>query len=204
MMEAADWRDEGQTWVMGSMLVAGQDAPAYAFSLMSTLSKIDMVHQKRSWHMHANPPLVKTYGVNLYSSIRLHHALHPACVLNHPDSHLDLSYNHLHPYNLISLAYQSVFSIRNVRALTAGGQVSSSATTCPMSMSTSDTKSAKAECASRRGPGVRAGAEQHLLRRTHDLAPTAEKLFVLGVSTGTSPIATYNHLIKVMKEGTLS
>ena len=40
--------------------------------------------------------------------------------------------------------------------------------------------------------------------RITDFAPTAERPFVLGLPTGSSPIPTYKHLIKLVKEGKLS
>lgn len=40
--------------------------------------------------------------------------------------------------------------------------------------------------------------------RIRDFKPTAEKPFVLGLPTGSSPIPTYKYLIKLVKAGTLS
>ena len=37
-----------------------------------------------------------------------------------------------------------------------------------------------------------------------NFGPTPEKPFVLGLPTGSSPIPTYKHLIKLVKEGKLS
>lgn len=38
----------------------------------------------------------------------------------------------------------------------------------------------------------------------NDFKPTPEKPFVLGLPTGSSPIPTYKHLIKLVKDGKLS
>ena len=40
--------------------------------------------------------------------------------------------------------------------------------------------------------------------RIVDFKPTAEKPFILGLPTGSSPIPTYKHLIKLVKGGNLS
>ena len=40
--------------------------------------------------------------------------------------------------------------------------------------------------------------------RIVDFKPTAEKPFFLGLPTGSSPIPTYKHLIKLVKGGNLS
>lgn len=40
--------------------------------------------------------------------------------------------------------------------------------------------------------------------RINDFEPTAEKPFVLGLPTGSSPIPTYKALIKLVKDGKLS
>jgi len=45
---------------------------------------------------------------------------------------------------------------------------------------------------------------QYICKRINDFEPTAEKPFVLGLPTGSSPIPTYKALIKFVKEGELS
>ncbi|KII91601.1 hypothetical protein PLICRDRAFT_514014 [Plicaturopsis crispa FD-325 SS-3] len=44
----------------------------------------------------------------------------------------------------------------------------------------------------------------YIAKRINDFAPTAEKPFVLGLPTGSSPIPTYKALIALVKEGKLS
>ncbi|KAF9240385.1 glucosamine-6-phosphate isomerase, partial [Melanogaster broomeanus] len=44
----------------------------------------------------------------------------------------------------------------------------------------------------------------YIAKRIIDFAPTADKPFVLGLPTGSSPIPTYNALIKLVKDGKLS
>ncbi|GBE80529.1 glucosamine-6-phosphate isomerase [Sparassis latifolia] len=44
----------------------------------------------------------------------------------------------------------------------------------------------------------------YICKRINDFAPTPERPFVLGLPTGSSPIPTYKHLIKLVKEGKLS
>ncbi|KAI0633513.1 hypothetical protein C8Q77DRAFT_794593 [Trametes polyzona] len=44
----------------------------------------------------------------------------------------------------------------------------------------------------------------YIAKRINDFNPTPEKPFVLGLPTGSSPIPTYKHLIKLVKEGKLS
>ncbi|KAG8221368.1 glucosamine-6-phosphate isomerase [Butyriboletus roseoflavus] len=44
----------------------------------------------------------------------------------------------------------------------------------------------------------------YIAKRINDFAPTADKPFVLGLPTGSSPIPTYKALIKSVKEGKLS
>ncbi|KZT04269.1 Glucosamine/galactosamine-6-phosphate isomerase [Laetiporus sulphureus 93-53] len=44
----------------------------------------------------------------------------------------------------------------------------------------------------------------YISKRINDFAPTPEKPFVLGLPTGSSPIPTYKHLIKLIKDGKLS
>ena len=88
--------------------------------------------------------------------------------------------------------------------LAANVQVSLFATMPPPSGSTSPTTSANGEplCARARSCKTyltRAGAN-----RINDFKPTAEKPFVLGLPTGSSPIPTYKALIKLVKEEKLS
>jgi 6-phosphogluconolactonase/glucosamine-6-phosphate isomerase/deaminase len=42
------------------------------------------------------------------------------------------------------------------------------------------------------------------VNRINDFRPTPEKPFVLGLPTGSSPIPTYKHLIRLVKDGKLS
>lgn len=44
----------------------------------------------------------------------------------------------------------------------------------------------------------------YICKRINEFAPTAEKPFVLGLPTGSSPIPTYKALIKLVKDGKLS
>jgi len=44
----------------------------------------------------------------------------------------------------------------------------------------------------------------YIAQRINEFGPTPTKKFVLGLPTGSSPIPTYKHLIKLVKEGTLS
>ncbi|KAI0674854.1 hypothetical protein C8Q78DRAFT_1066768 [Trametes maxima] len=44
----------------------------------------------------------------------------------------------------------------------------------------------------------------YIAKRINDFSPTPEKPFVLGLPTGSSPIPTYKHLIKLVKDGKLS
>ncbi|KAI9061722.1 glucosamine-6-phosphate isomerase [Trametes coccinea BRFM310] len=44
----------------------------------------------------------------------------------------------------------------------------------------------------------------YIAKRINDFNPTPEKPFVLGLPTGSSPIPTYKHLIKLVKAGKLS
>lgn len=44
----------------------------------------------------------------------------------------------------------------------------------------------------------------YICKRINEFAPTADKPFVLGLPTGSSPIPTYKHLIKLVKDGKLS
>jgi len=45
---------------------------------------------------------------------------------------------------------------------------------------------------------------QYICKRINEFDPTAEKPFVLGLPTGSSPIPTYRSLIKLVKDGKLS
>ncbi|KAJ3550928.1 hypothetical protein NMY22_g111 [Coprinellus aureogranulatus] len=45
---------------------------------------------------------------------------------------------------------------------------------------------------------------QYIAKRINDFAPTAERPFILGLPTGSSPIPTYRTLIRLVKEGKLS
>jgi len=45
---------------------------------------------------------------------------------------------------------------------------------------------------------------EYIAKRINDFQPTPEKPFVLGLPTGSSPIPTYKHLIRLVKEGKLS
>ncbi|KAJ3867991.1 glucosamine-6-phosphate isomerase [Lentinula novae-zelandiae] len=53
-------------------------------------------------------------------------------------------------------------------------------------------------------PSVGDYIAHYICRRINDFAPTAEKPFVLGLPTGSSPIPTYKALIKLVKDGKLS
>ncbi|KAI0246386.1 glucosamine-6-phosphate isomerase [Lactifluus subvellereus] len=44
----------------------------------------------------------------------------------------------------------------------------------------------------------------YIAKRINDFRPTPEKPFVLGLPTGSSPIPTYKHLIRLVKDGKLS
>jgi glucosamine-6-phosphate deaminase len=44
----------------------------------------------------------------------------------------------------------------------------------------------------------------YICKRINDFAPTAEKPFVIGLPTGSSPIPTYRSLIRLVKDGKLS
>ncbi|KAI0829787.1 hypothetical protein BC628DRAFT_1314822, partial [Trametes gibbosa] len=44
----------------------------------------------------------------------------------------------------------------------------------------------------------------YIAKRINDFSPTPERPFVLGLPTGSSPIPTYKHLIKLVKDGKLS
>jgi glucosamine-6-phosphate deaminase len=44
----------------------------------------------------------------------------------------------------------------------------------------------------------------HTRKSINEFEPTAEKPFVLGLPTGSSPIPTYKALIKLVKDGKLS
>lgn len=47
-------------------------------------------------------------------------------------------------------------------------------------------------------------AAAHIVERINDFAPTAEKPFILGLPTGSTPIGTYRELISLHKEGKIS
>ena len=47
-------------------------------------------------------------------------------------------------------------------------------------------------------------AANHIARRINDFAPTADKPFVLGLPTGSTPLGTYKELIKLNKAGKVS
>lgn len=47
-------------------------------------------------------------------------------------------------------------------------------------------------------------AAEHIVSRINAFAPTAEKPFVLGLPTGSTPIGTYRELIRLYKEGKVS
>ena len=81
------------------------------------------------------------------------------------------------------------------------GQVSSSATTPPPLESTSGTTSPSGARAHTPFLALRTDEQ---VRRINDFKPTAEKPFVLGLPTGSSPIPTYKQLIKLVKDGKLS
>jgi len=53
-------------------------------------------------------------------------------------------------------------------------------------------------------PAVGDYIAQYICKRINEFKPTAEKPFVLGLPTGSSPIPTYKALIKLVKEGKLS
>jgi glucosamine-6-phosphate deaminase len=45
---------------------------------------------------------------------------------------------------------------------------------------------------------------EYVRQKINDFKPTAEKPFVLGLPTGSTPIKTYKHLVRMVQEGTLS
>lgn len=47
-------------------------------------------------------------------------------------------------------------------------------------------------------------AAEHVIRRINDFKPTAERKFVLGLPTGSSPMGMYKELVKAYKEGRVS
>ena len=49
-----------------------------------------------------------------------------------------------------------------------------------------------------------AWAANHIARRINDAKPTAEKPFILGLPTGSTPLGTYKKLIELNKAGKVS
>ena len=47
-------------------------------------------------------------------------------------------------------------------------------------------------------------AAEHVIKRINDFKPTAERKFVLGLPTGSSPMGMYKELVKAYKEGRVS
>lgn len=47
-------------------------------------------------------------------------------------------------------------------------------------------------------------AAEHVIKRINEFKPTAERKFVLGLPTGSSPIGMYKNLVKACKEGRVS
>ena len=47
-------------------------------------------------------------------------------------------------------------------------------------------------------------AANYVAKRILDFKPTAERPFVLGCPTGSSPLGLYQHLVKLNKEGKIS
>ena len=47
-------------------------------------------------------------------------------------------------------------------------------------------------------------AASHIVKRINEFAPTADKPFILGLPTGSTPIGTYRNLIQMCKEGKVS
>ena len=47
-------------------------------------------------------------------------------------------------------------------------------------------------------------AAEHVIKRINEFAPTAERPFVLGLPTGSSPVGMYQALVKAYKEGRVS
>lgn len=47
-------------------------------------------------------------------------------------------------------------------------------------------------------------AAEHIARRINEFAPTADRPFVLGLPTGSTPLGTYTHLIAMCKAGKVS
>jgi len=45
---------------------------------------------------------------------------------------------------------------------------------------------------------------RHLVRKINEFNPTADNPFVLGLPTGSSPVGTYKHLVKLHKQGEIS
>lgn len=47
-------------------------------------------------------------------------------------------------------------------------------------------------------------AAEYISRRINTFAPTADRLFTLGLPTGSTPVATYEYLVRFVREGRLS
>ena len=47
-------------------------------------------------------------------------------------------------------------------------------------------------------------AANHIVERINAFKPTAEKPFILGLPTGSTPIGTYKELVRLHKEGKIS
>ena len=48
------------------------------------------------------------------------------------------------------------------------------------------------------------GSNEYIAKRINDFNPTAKKPFVLGLPTGSTPLGTYNELIKLYEAGKVS
>ena len=44
----------------------------------------------------------------------------------------------------------------------------------------------------------------YVVKRINDFKPTADRPFVLGLPTGSSPLACYEHVVKLYKQGKIS
>ena len=47
-------------------------------------------------------------------------------------------------------------------------------------------------------------AAEHVIKRINEFAPTAERPFILGLPTGSSPVGMYQALVRAYKEGSVS